>query len=450
MSKFHREVLLRIVKGLNVLLLAVPFTAVWYCFYMQQRYYPFQQTIQYVMTALFIILYFLFGRVYEAFQLSFKRIQELVYSQCLAVLATDGVLFLITWLLTMRFPPIGPLVLCMVVQGILAAVWTFVCHHWYFRQFPPQETAIIYDTRLDIENLVNEYGLSKKYNIQQMLSVEECLSDLTLLDRVETVFVSGVHSKERNVILKYCIEHDIEVLMIPRIGDVLMSGAKSMHMFHLPMLKVKRYDATPEYLFVKRFLDIVLSLTALVVLSPIMLAVAIAIKAYDGGPILYSQVRLTKDRREFRIFKFRSMRPDAEKDGVARLSTGDRDDRITPVGKVIRKLRVDELPQLFNILSGSLSICGPRPERPEIAEQYEQEMPEFALRLQAKAGLTGYAQVYGKYNTTPYHKLQMDLMYIAHPSIVEDLKIMMATVKILFMPESTDGVEEGQTTAVNS
>ena len=127
---------------------------------------------------------------------------------------------------------------------------------------------------------------------------------------------------------------------------------------------------------------------------------------------------------------------------------GDKDDRITKVGHIIRACRLDELPQLLNILKGDLSIVGPRPERPEIAAQYCEEMPEFALRLQAKAGLTGYAQVYGKYNTTPYDKLQMDLMYIAHPSIVEDLKIMLATIKILFMPESTEGVAEGQTTAM--
>ena len=141
------------------------------------------------------------------------------------------------------------------------------------------------------------------------------------------------------------------------------------------------------------------------------------------------------------------MRVDAEKDGIARLSTGENDDRITPVGKVIRKVRIDELPQLFNILKGDMTICGPRPERPEIAAQYEAEMPEFRLRLQAKAGLTGYAQVYGKYNTTPYDKLVMDLMYIAHPSFSEDFRIMLATVKILFMKDSTEGVAEGQTTA---
>ena len=141
------------------------------------------------------------------------------------------------------------------------------------------------------------------------------------------------------------------------------------------------------------------------------------------------------------------MRVDAERDGVARLSTGENDDRITPVGRVIRKTRIDELPQLLNIIKGDMAIVGPRPERPEIAEQYEKELPEFALRLQAKAGLTGYAQVYGKYNTTPYDKLQMDLMYIAKPSILEDFRIIFATVKILFMAESTEGVQEGQTTA---
>ena len=200
----------------------------------------------------------------------------------------------------------------------------------------------------------------------------------------------------------------------------------------------------------KRAIDIVVSLIAAIILSPIFLITAIAIKVTDHGPVFYKQVRLTKDGKEFKILKFRSMRVDAEKDGVARLSTGENDSRITPVGKIIRACRVDELPQLFNILKGDLSIVGPRPERPEIASQYCEDMPEFALRLQAKAGLTGYAQVYGKYNTTPYDKLTMDLMYIAHPSIIEDLKIMLATVKILFLPESTEGVAEGSTTAMQN
>ena len=170
----------------------------------------------------------------------------------------------------------------------------------------------------------------------------------------------------------------------------------------------------------------------LILASPFMLITAVAIKAYDHGPVLYKQIRLTKDGKQFKILKFRSMRVDAEKDGVARLAA-DHDDRITPVGRVIRAIRFDELPQIFNILMGDMSIVGPRPE---IAAQYEQEMPAFSLRLQVKAGLTGTAQVYGRYNTEPRDKLKMDLMYINNMSLVEDLKLIFATVKILFMKES--------------
>lgn len=181
--------------------------------------------------------------------------------------------------------------------------------------------------------------------------------------------------------------------------------------------------------------------------APIMAAVAVAIKITDGGDIFYRQKRLTKDGKIFSVLKFRSMRMDAEKDGVARLSTGENDPRVTRVGRFIRAVRFDELPQLLNILKGDMAIVGPRPERPEISAQYAQEMPEWNLRLQAKCGLTGYAQVYGQYNTTPYDKLLLDLMYIARPSLFEDFKIIFATVKILFMKESTEGVAEGQVTA---
>lgn len=336
-----------------------------------------------------------------------------------------------------------------VVQLMISMTWATLAHKWYFRTFKAHQSAVIYDVRKGMEQLIGEYGLEKKFEILKTAKVEECLEDLSMLDEMDSVFLSGIHSHDRNIILKYCIKNGIDVYVIPRVGDVLMSGAKKMHMFHLPMLRVGRYAPTPEFLFMKRMFDIVVSLTALILCSPVLLVTALAIKLNDKGPVFYKQCRLTKDRKEFDILKFRSMKVDAEKDGVARLSTGENDDRITPVGHVIRKYRIDELPQLINILKGDLSLVGPRPERPSIAALYEEEMPEFNLRLQAKAGLTGYAQVYGKYNTTPYDKLQMDLMYIANPSFLEDIKICFATVKILFMPESTEGIAEGETTALS-
>ena len=429
--------------------MTVPFALCWYSYYAKHIASPFYAKGDYLVVALFFVLFIIFGRVYDAFLMSMQRISEIVYAQFLAAAVSDFIMYIVIWLLSKHLPNILPGVAALIGQVILAAVWAYNAHHAYFKIFPPQATAVIYDTRQGTEKLIGKYGLDSKYKVVLTATADECIANLAMLDGVSTVFMSGIHSHDRNVILKYCVENNIGTFVIPRIGDTIMSGAYPMHMFHLPMLKVGRYHPQPEYLFIKRLLDIVISAVALVVLSPIFLITAIVIKATDHGPVFYKQIRLTKDGKEFGILKFRSMRVDAEKDGVARLSSGDHDDRITPVGKVIRACRIDELPQLLNILRGELSIVGPRPERPEIAAQYCEEMPEFSLRLQAKAGLTGYAQIYGKYNTTPYDKLVMDLMYIAHPSIVEDLKIMFATVKILFMPESTEGVSEGQTTAMS-
>ena len=435
MSKFQHDVMLRIVKILNVLMIELPFAACWFLYYSNQTYARFGWKGNLSVLGLFFVLYIALGKVYDAFLMSMQRDSELVYGQILGAMATDGILYIVICLMSAEFCNLLPGIAAIVGQLAMAAIWASCAHKWYYKTFPPQKTAVIYDVRHGMEKLINEYGLSQKYDVRMTLCVYSART-------------SGVHSHERNIILKYCVGQGINMFVIPRVGDVIMSGARPMHMFHLPMLRVGRYMASPEFLFVKRAMDIVISLVALIILSPLFLITAIAVKS-DGGPAFYKQVRLTKDGKQFEILKFRSMRVDAEKDGVARLSTGDKDDRITKVGHIIRACRLDELPQLLNILKGDLSIVGPRPERPEIAAQYCEEMPEFALRLQAKAGLPGYAQVYGKYNTTPYDKLQMDLMYIAHPSLIEDLKIMLATVKILFMPESTEGISEGQTTAMS-
>lgn len=449
MTRFKHDLILRIIKIMDAVLMTVPFALCWYLYYAKHIASPFYAKGDYLVVALFFVLFIIFGRVYDAFLMSMQRISEIVYAQFLAAAVSDFIMYIVIWLLSKHLPNILPGVAALIGQVILAAVWAYNAHHAYFKIFPPQATAVIYDTRQGMEKLIGKYGLDTKYKVVLTATADECIANLAMLDGVSTVFMSGIHSHDRNVILKYCVENNIGIFVIPRISDTIMSGAYPMHMFHLPMLKVGRYHPQPEYLFIKRLLDIVISAVALVVLSPIFLVTAIAIKVTDHGPVFYKQIRLTKDGKEFGILKFRSMRVDAEKDGVARLSSGEHDDRITPVGRVIRACRIDELPQLLNILRGELSIVGPRPERPEIAAQYCEEMPEFSLRLQAKAGLTGYAQIYGKYNTTPYDKLVMDLMYIAHPSIVEDLKIMFATVKILFMPESTEGVSEGQTTAMS-
>ncbi|MBR0483625.1 MAG: exopolysaccharide biosynthesis polyprenyl glycosylphosphotransferase [Oscillospiraceae bacterium] len=444
----QHDLQVRTVKFLNLIMMTIPFFC--FTFYYREQFCTevFSQGEYAVILILFMILYLAFSRIYDAFHISLQRISELIYSQMLAVFFADGIMTVILNLLAHRFLHLFPIMLCFLAQSACSALWSLLAHRWYFRKFPPLRTVIIYNQKEKMESLISEYGMDIKFNVVKTCCVQEFLADAfsVIDDSIQTVFIYDIHSHERNRILKYCIEHNILAYVIPSTGDLLMSSARTMHMFHLPLMRVERYRPVPEFIITKRLFDILVSGTALLLLSPVMLITAIAVRS-DGGTVFYQQTRLTKDGKTFRILKFRSMRPDAESDGIARLSSGEDDDRVTKTGKILRRFRIDELPQLFNILKGEMSVVGPRPERPEIAGQYEKEIPEFRLRLQAKAGLTGYAQVYGKYNSTPYDKLQMDLMYIAHPSIIQDIKICFATLKTLFLPESTEGIAPDAVTA---
>ena len=439
---------LRLIKGANVLLVTLPFMMCWLMYYVHTVViFPSIYRGSGIIL-MFVVLYIFFGRAFDAFLVSLKRVSEMFYAQAMSIIFADGFMYLVLWLMSGAFPNIWPALMALSGQLALSALWCWGANRWYFANYGGQKTAVVYDVRRGVEDLIGRYGMDQKFDVQLVCTVEECLEDnMRMLRKYRVVFLCGVHSHERNTILKYCVANGTVVYIIPRVGDVIMSGAKKIPMFHLPMMRVDRYNPPPEYQLAKRVMDIGVGSLLLVLFSPLILVAAICVKLEDGGPVFYRQIRMTKDGRRFEMLKFRSMVVSAEQDGVARLSTGKDDPRITRVGRVLRAHRIDELPQLFNVIGGSMSLIGPRPERPEIAAEYERDMPEFALRLQCKAGLTGYAQVYGKYNTTPYDKLQMDLMYISKPSIVEDLKILFATFTILFRRESTEGVAPGQVTA---
>ena len=447
-TSMHKKIQQEILNGFNILLVTGAFWLCWSYFYASQITHPFYYVGNLIMVFLFGLFYYFTSHLYNGYSLPISRIYELVYSQALAALISDGILYLITILINRHYISFFPFVPTFLLQFLLITLWTVAAHQWYFREFPPKKTVVILGQGQNVDKLVKQYGMDVHFDVQSVVPVEECLKDIPgTIGQAEVVFCCGLRSHNRNLVTKYCVAHKIGTYVIPRIGDVIMDSAKKVHLFHLPMMAVQRYNPSPEFLFFKRLYDIVLSLVALVLFAPIMAAVAVAIKFTDGGDIFYRQARLTKDGKVFQVLKFRSMRMDAEKDGVARLSTGENDPRVTKVGRFIRAVRFDELPQLLNILKGDMAIVGPRPERPEISAQYAKAMPEWNLRLQAKCGLTGYAQVYGQYNTTPYDKLLLDLMYIAKPSLFEDFKIIFATVKILFMKDSTEGVAEGQVTA---
>ena len=452
MDKEQRtDLYLLLVKVLLVAVDTAFFAAAWYLFYSKQLFVEtFYGKGNLFVIALFVVLYVSLAKLYGGFDLTTSSASELSYGHAVAAVITAFFTYIVLWLLQRTLPNVLPLLAVMAGMILASALWSGPAVRLTNRLLPPKRTVLIYAYSEAMENgqmIIN--NMPWRFALVGQLAVDgdpaRTLAELKAMN-AEAVMICGVSSSVRNDIVKFCIAEKMEAYVRPNIGDYLINGAKTMQMCSLPVMLCQRCNPSVWYLVVKRGMDIVLSLAALVILSPLMLVTAAAIKLYDGGPVFYKQIRLTKDRKEFYVYKFRSMRVDAEKDGVARLASQG-DDRITPVGKVIRSLRIDELPQLLCILVGTMTIVGPRPERPEIAEQYEKEMPEFALRLQAKAGLTGYAQVYGKYNTSPYNKLQMDLQYIGSMGLVTDLKIIFATIKVLFVPESTEGVAQGQTTA---
>lgn len=449
-DKQKKQTILFAMKLLLLLVITCLYGIIWYLFYASQLYHPFHFNGDFVVIFIFMILYANFSKLYGVYDLKVRRTSDLVYSNAVSLIVVSALMYCVTILLERRLPNVLPLLLFGAVSFIIGIPWCIAANRMTNRVLGVQNILLIYDNEDARRN--GEYILTNipwRYSMLDQIKIRKNIED-TINDIKEYnpygVMLCGIHSSPRNTILKYCIMEDIPVYIRPNIGDFIVNSADEIQLANLPVLMCERATVPTPYRFCKRAFDIILSLLGLIVFSPFMIVAAIAIKLYDGGPVLYKQVRLTKDAREFYVYKFRSMKVDAEKDGVARLASQN-DDRITPIGKFIRAVRIDEMPQIFCILKGDMSIVGPRPERPEIAREYEKDMPEFSLRLQVRAGLTGNAQVYGKYNTEPYDKLQMDLMYIAHQSFVTDLKIILATIKILFIPESTEGVTAGSTTA---
>lgn len=429
-------------KLINILAVTGVFALGWIMYYNKVITWSYQYKGNMAMAIIFLVLYFLFVKVYDAFAVSLQRKLELAISQALSALFADGMMYVIICLLYEWFAPVWPLMLVFVAQALVVLVWVVLTKNWYYAHTPRLNAVILHDSLNDTAHLQHEISYDNSLNLFAVEDIQTCIKEeMAVLEGADVVYICAEPCSARDAVIEHCTAYKRNFYILPSINDMLLNSARHVHMFHMPLLQMHMGDASIGYLFVKRVIDIVFSAMALLVLWPFMLIIAIAIKAYDGGPAFYKQVRLTKGGKEFELIKFRSMRVDAEADGVARLSTGENDPRITPIGKFMRASRVDELPQIICILSGKMSIVGPRPERPEIAAKYEETLPEFRLRLQAKAGLTGYAQVYGKYNSTPREKLHMDMIYISRPSIIEDIRLIFTTVRVLFMKESTEGFE---------
>ena len=426
------------------------FGITWINTYNDHMQFAFFRKGNWLLFGLYLVILYVFSKVYKGLKVGSHKIGDIIISQILATLCTNVITYIQISLIAREMLNPLPLVIVMLIQTVIIIVWAKVSGYIIGNLYPAKNLVVLYGQEGPAQNLVSKMSSrADKYNIVEMISVEEDFEYIkSRITEFDGVAICDTPNQIRNDILKFCFKNSIRTYLVPKISDIIVRGGDNMELFDTPLILSKNYGLGIEQRVLKRLFDIVLSAIGIVIASPFMLLTALAIKLCDGGPVLYKQDRLTIDGKVFGLLKFRSMVVNAESDGVARLASSN-DSRVTPVGKIIRKIRFDELPQLFNIFKGDMSVVGPRPERPEISKQYEEEMPEFSFRLKVKAGLTGNAQVVGKYNTTPYDKLKLDLMYIERYSIAKDILLILKTVKIIFMPdESTEGIKEGYITPI--
>ena len=420
---------------------------VWINFYANSIPNPFQWKGELLLAALYFIILLIITNFYGGLRVGHYRASEVTLSEMIALFFTNAVTYAQVCLISSAIVTPLPIITMTVAQYVVAWVWVTVTYKIYVRVTPSRKMLLLYGESEAAKRLIQKFiTRSEKYQIQESLCVTGQELDAIhsrILD-FEAVILCGIPPDICGELLKYCFYNTTRTYTVPGIEDILTRNSVEINLFDMPLLLNRNERLDVERRTTKRVMDILISTVALIILSPLSILTAISIKLCDGGRALFSQERLTIGGKSFTLLKFRSMKQDAEENG-AQLSTKS-DNRITLVGRIIRPLRLDEIPQLLNVLKGDMSIVGPRPERPEIAEEYCKAMPEFAHRLKVKAGLTGYAQVYGNYNTDPWDKLLMDLTYISSYSPAMDIKIIFMTVKTLFQRERTKGIADGHIT----
>lgn len=436
----------------GLLLYTVIYGIIWYNIYFDMVFtanrIPFWEKGNWLMIVIYFVLLFIFSKAFEKNKREFFKVLDAFSTDALTIICVNMITFfqialLGVWTFNTWGDKVVYILIATLVDLIIAAILAIVNQKLYVGLIPPEKLLLVYG-RDSIVRIKEEFEKCKYYYV-----VKDCIHIDVGVDEIKRLSVLGydgivlcdIPDKMRNKLLKFFYSNSMRVYLLPKISDVLVRGSEALHVFDIPLFLVREYSMTVEQRVLKRVVDVALSFVLIIITFPIMILTALMIKINDPGPIIYKQVRCTKDKKEFFIYKFRSMKIDAEKDGIARLAKQN-DNRVTSIGKFIRKVRIDELPQLFNILAGDMSFIGPRPERPELINNYITEMPEFVFRMKVKAGLGGYAQVFGKYNTLPYDKLKLDLTYIENYSIWLDFKLMLLTLKTLFNPESTEGLKE--------
>lgn len=472
LRRFEKTIIFSIKALLMISIFAVYFGAFSFLIEQLQRFSR-TSVISFVTFGVSIVL---FMRIYGGFSVGVHKSKTIVNAMSLAVLMTNIVTFIQIYIMGVSsaeldaftvdpfiggaiwenipkrdflhyyltqevFPGLILLIAVFLMQLLLINIFTYLGNYVYFRINRPAKSLIIYDDEKSLPLVapkINKY--KKQWRINKFIRYNDLDIKNAILSH-NSVFFLDIPRTQRNQLVEYCYAHNKNIYISPDVSDIILHNSNRVVVDDTTLFEITTRGMSFEQIVIKRLCDIALSFILTLLTSPIMIISAIIIKTYDGGPVLYKQPRLTKGARQFNVLKFRSMIVDAEKHTGAMLAS-ENDNRITSVGKILRRLRIDELPQLLNILKGDMSIVGPRPERMEIAEEYEKEFPEFRYRLKVPAGLTGLAQIMSKYNTTPKDKLALDLEYIEQYSIWLDIQLILQTLIVFFKKDSTEGIQE--------
>lgn len=435
-----RKLFMFFIRRSITLIMGCCFAFVWAEYYSSVITNPFFRKGNWALIFLYILLYHLFTNLYGGYRIGTERLTDIVYSNWLTVLIVNSVTYLQISLIGRWFQDPLPILILSAVQILFIVPWALSVNRIYFRMFSPKKLICLYNG--DDPSLIISRFTSRPDKFDVTRSIKVHLEDhdfYRLIDGSDGIVIYNIPDEKTAEILKYCVEKGIRYYLVPTLSDIILRTSDIIYLIDIPLFMSKNEGLYLGQRIIKRSFDILCSLLFLTIFSPLMLLIAVLIKLSDGGPVLYTQERCTENGRLFSILKFRTMIVDAEKDGRAVLAS-ENDPRITPLGNILRRFRLDEMPQLINILKGDMSFVGPRPERPEIIEEYKKLVPEFDFRLSVKSGLTGFAQVLGKYNTTPEEKLKLDLIYIQTYSFLLDIKIILMTFKAIFSKESSQGV----------
>lgn len=431
-----KDGILRFGKILFLICVSVIFYIFFMKFYQPATFY-FKGNVLFLLLYIFILCCFML--TYGCFKIGEASIQDLLFSFCLATLITNIVGFLTICLFARALLKIYPLLIAYILQ-ITFAVPAYWGLHYEFRKLHPLKHAIGIISNSDYEmGIINKYYKNNAHlAIDELVPEPQKIEEIyDVLDRYSAIVIGHIQLPLRDAIFLYAFQRNKKVIVLPSPHDILFNSAKPFIFEDSLIYNFRDHVFSADQLMIKRITDVIISVFLIVISFPIWLIAMIGIKCTDGGPIFFKQTRLTRNGQCFNLIKFRSMIVDAEKNSGA-IQAVKNDERITKIGRFMRSTRIDELPQLINIIKGDMSIVGPRPERPEMYDTICDLCPEFKMRLNVKAGLTGYAQINGKYSTSFEDKLRMDIFYIERANWLLDIQLMLYTIKVVFIKEKSE------------